>query len=141
MRDEFFGGMNEFGSMSARRNSSKIRSCERKVRYGVRCTSLLLNRKRARIHGFDSHCLITTIHLRFLTISGGDMNFAGGVITNRVYESYPEFLAIPSSYIYVRHPLFVLLLSLLSRCFLLRCRNHSTRKLILVKESSQKRVA
>ena len=78
--------MNEFGSMSARRNSNKIWSCERKVRYGVRCTPLLLNCKRARIMGSTPMaCFLTEyetgIFSLILFISGGDMGF----LRNQVY--------------------------------------------------------
>ena len=88
----FLQGMNEFGSMSTSTNSSKIWSYERKVGYGVRCTSLLLKSQACSDHGFDSHCLFPRTSFAIFDYQWWGHEFCRGFLGNRVHGVYAEFL-------------------------------------------------
>ena len=84
--------MNEFSSMSASTNSSsKIWSSERKVRNGVRCTSLLLNSQACSDYGFDSHGLFPRTSFAIFDYQWWGYEICGEFLGNRVNVSYTEF--------------------------------------------------
>ena len=83
--------MNGFGSMSTSTNSNKIWRCKRKVRYGVRCTSLLLKSQACSDYGFDSHCLFPRTSFAIFDYQWWGYEFCGEFLGNWVYVSYTEF--------------------------------------------------